>query len=87
VTTPIDARLPGGGGARACGFFDVKPSLFQQSNNLITFAKNFGTQTEVYDGIDIGTDLRLPRGVVVTGGLNTGRSRTNNCFAWTHRSS
>jgi hypothetical protein len=81
ITVPVDARLPGGGGDRSCGFYDVRPSLFQQSNNLITFAKNFGTQTEIYDGVDVGIDFRLSRGVVLAGGLNTGRSKTNNCFA------
>ena len=81
ITAPVDSRLPGGGGNPICGFYDVKPVFFQRSNNLVTFSKNFGKQTEIYDGVDINADLRLPRGVTLVGGLNTGRSKTNNCFA------
>ena len=80
VTAPVDARLPGGGGNQVCGFFDVNPNKFGQVTNLIAQSETFGTQEEVYDGLDLTTNIRMPGGISLQGGLNTGRSRTNNCF-------
>ena len=37
------------------------------------------TLTEVYNGVDIAVDVRLPRGFSVNGGLNAGRTEYNNC--------
>lgn len=61
ITAPTDARLPGGGGQQICGFFDVSPAKYGQSNNLQTFADNFGTMTEVYNGVDLSGNARLVR--------------------------
>ena len=80
VTLPVNASLPGGGGNPVCGY-DVNPSAFgNNSNVLTTLASNFGTQTDVYTGIDATITARIPRGSV-QGGLNTGHEVTNNCFA------
>lgn len=79
VPVPSDSRLPGGGSS-LCGFFDVKPALVGRINNLVAQASEFGTQREVYDGLDLGVTARIPRGVTLAGGLNTGRTRTNNCY-------
>jgi hypothetical protein len=78
---PVDPRLPGGGGNQICGFYDVTPTLFGQNNNLITASKKFGKQEDVYDGVDFSIAARLPRGVLLSAGVNKGRSRTDNCFA------
>jgi hypothetical protein len=61
--------------------YDVNSNKFGQSFNLIQEADHFGTQEDVFDGIDVSTNVRLPRGVVVQGGFSTGRERTNNCYA------
>lgn len=79
VTAPVDSRLPGGGGNQICGFYDVNPDKFGQVNNLITFAKNYGKQTDVYNGLDVAANVRLPRGVLLQGGFNIGREAINNC--------
>jgi hypothetical protein len=76
---PNDPRLPGSG-SQLCGFYDVRPALVGRINNLVTQASEFGTQEEVYDGFDLGATARIPQGVTLAVGLNTGRSRTNNCF-------
>jgi hypothetical protein len=81
VTVPTDARLPGGGGGPLCGLYDVNADKFGQSFNLIQEAEHFGTQEDVFDGIDVSTSVRLPKGLVVQGGLSAGRERTNNCYA------
>ena len=81
ITVPSDSRLPGGGGSRLCGLFDVNPNRFGQSFSLIQEAEHFGSQEDVFDGVDVATNVRLPGGVVVQGGFSKGRERTNNCYA------
>jgi Carboxypeptidase regulatory-like domain len=79
VNAPIDPRLPNGGGDQICGLYDISQAKFGRVDNLVTFADQFGTRTEVYDGVDLTVNARLPRGVVVQGGLNTGRVVTDDC--------
>jgi hypothetical protein len=80
VTAPVDGRLPGGGGYDVCGLFDVAPGKFGQVENVVTLASNFGSQREVYDGVDFSLSARLPRGVIVSGGTSTGRTMSESCF-------
>jgi carboxypeptidase family protein len=79
VTAPVDPRLPGGGGNQICGFYDINPNKFGQVNNYITYAKNFGDVSDVYNGLDLAANVRLPRGVILQGGFNVGREAVNNC--------
>jgi hypothetical protein len=79
VSAPIDPRLPNGGGDQICGLYDISQAKFGRVDNLVTFADQFGTRTEVYDGVDLTVNARLPQGVVVQGGLNTGRVVTDDC--------
>ena len=53
VTAPLDPRLPGGGGQTISGLYDVNPTLFGQTNNLVTLASNFGNQYQHFDGLDV----------------------------------
>lgn len=94
ITAPIDPRLPSGGGYRIGGLYNLNPSRFGQVSNLVTFASNYGKQTEIYNGIDVSLSARLPRGAMLSGGVNVGNSiagdssssfggptsATNNCF-------
>jgi hypothetical protein len=48
-------------------------------NNLVTFANNFGGQTEHWDGVDASINLRLPSSVLLQGGVSTGRTVTDDC--------
>jgi hypothetical protein len=93
ITAPVDTRLPGGGGNRICGLYDIKPEKFGQVDNVRTLAKLFGKQVEVYNGADVNFALRLGGNAQVSGGWNVGNaiqtglvaggstsSRTNNCF-------
>ena len=79
ITSPVDSRLPGGGGQEVCGQWDVTPEKFGLSDDFTTFTKNFGERTEVYDGVDLGINARLTNGLILQGGLNTGRTRTDSC--------
>ncbi len=79
LTGPLDSRLPGGGGELICGLYDIQPAFFGQVDNLNTFASNFGEQTEVYNGFDVTVNARLADGAFVAGGINIGRTATNDC--------
>src|SRR5262249_30440123 len=81
VTAPADSRLPGGGGYQICGLYDLKREKFGQVNNLVRQASEFGKQSQVYDGVDIGINARFGRGGLLAGGVNTGRTVTDSCFA------
>jgi hypothetical protein len=78
-TAPRDPRLPGGGGNRLCGLYDVKAEKFGQFQNVVTQASNYGKQTEVYDGVDVTINARLQGGAQVSGGLNNGRTAKHSC--------
>ena len=45
ITAPLDSRLPGGGGNQICGLYDVSVAKFGLTDNLITFADNFGKES------------------------------------------
>jgi hypothetical protein len=80
VTAPSDARLPGGGGYQICDVYDVIPSKFGQTTTVVSRAPTEnGNQTEVYNGFDVVMNIRLPRRININGGLNSGRTITNNC--------
>lgn len=76
VTAPSDPRLPGGGGNQICGLYDVGQAKFGASSTVTSRDSRI---TEVYNGFDVAFDVRLPRGFNVNGGLNAGRTETNNC--------
>jgi len=80
ITAPSDPRLPNGGGYPVCGLYDVSVAKFGQTDNLISFARNYGTQIERFDGVDVSLSARLPSGIVLSGGSSTGRTRTDRCF-------
>jgi hypothetical protein len=78
IPGPTDPRLVGGGGETICGLFDVVPSKFGQSRQVVELASNYGSWTEVYNGFDLTLTARI-RGLLVTGGMNTGSTEENYC--------
>lgn len=78
-SAPMDARLPGGGGNQICGLYDVRPERFGLVDELVTFADTFGKRTEIYNGADLTLNARLPGRAFVQGGINIGRTATNDC--------
>ena len=77
VTAPSDPRLPGSGGYVTSGYLDL--NKLGQVDNYVTFADNFGNQIEHWNGIDVTVNARLQRGVLLQGGLSTGRTSTDIC--------
>ena len=80
ITAPEDPRLPQGGANEICGLYDIKPSAFGQVDNLVTNADNFGdSSTQVWNGFDVAFASRFGRGGTFGGGVNTGRTLSDNC--------
>jgi hypothetical protein len=74
VPAPNDPRLPADvSGSNICGLYDIKPEKFGLENNLRTLADNYGSHTEVYNGVDINFAVRHQR-LEVQGGWNIGNS-------------
>jgi hypothetical protein len=78
VTAPLNPGLPGGGGYQVAGLYDVNRLVAQ--NNVIDLASKYGTATEVFNGVDLSVNARLPGGIAVSGGPSIGRVETNYCF-------
>jgi hypothetical protein len=79
ITAPQDPRLPGGGGYVIDNLYNVTPSLFGRTSNVLTSAKAFGEQYQRYNGILVNVSGRLRGGLNVQGGLNAGKTVTDNC--------
>jgi len=80
ITAPVDSRLPNSGQS-ICGLYDINPAQFGQTANLVTQASNYGTQTDVYNGVDVTLTSRFAEGGQFSGGLSVGRTVTDNCFS------
>jgi hypothetical protein len=81
ITAPADGRLPADvSGSQICGLYDLKPAKFGASTNFTTFADHFGTQAEIFNGVDISGNTRLGGGVQAAGGVSYGRTSTDRCF-------
>jgi hypothetical protein len=80
VTAPGNPNLPGGGGYEVCGLYNIKPDKFGQVSNLVTLREPFGEFQSRNDFFNIAFDARLPQGVRLGGGFDTGRSVADNCF-------
>ena len=80
ITAPTDARLPGGGGNRMCGLYDINPAKFGRIDNLVTSPDGFGkAPSEVWNGADFSMNMRLRAGIAVQGGVSTGHVVTDLC--------
>jgi hypothetical protein len=79
VTAPADARLPNGGNYVVNGLYDLNPNKVGQVSTYQTFASNYGTQTEHWNGMDATVNIRPRPGMLLQGGLSTGRTTTDNC--------
>ena len=56
----------------------LSPTAAAQSY-FVTLSNNFGKQTEHFDGVNITLNSRLQNGLLIQGGLGTGRQVTNDC--------
>jgi hypothetical protein len=82
VTAPLDPRLPGGGGYVVSGLYDVNNDRFGQSNVLATFSDflpGAPLQYQHYNGMLLTVSSRPRSGLLFQGGINTGKTVTDNC--------
>jgi hypothetical protein len=49
------------------------------ADDYVTFASNYGHQTERWHGVDVTLNARPRAGTLLQGGLSTGQTSTNNC--------
>lgn len=81
VTAPKNAGLPNGGGYPICGLADISQAKFNSVTNLVTQSSNFGQYSRKNDYVSLNVDTRFGKGVRFAGGLDTGHSVENLCFA------
>jgi hypothetical protein len=80
ITAPAHPRLPGGGGYAIDNLYDIKPARFGiPTNEILTFARNYGDVTEYWNGADFTVNMQPQAGAMVQGGVSTGRRITDNC--------
>jgi hypothetical protein len=80
VTAPNDSRLPQDARGRVIGgLFNVNPRVASQTNNVTTLAEDFGSQSQVYNGVLLNVSARPRNGLTFQGGINTGVTRNDYC--------
>jgi hypothetical protein len=80
LKAPTDARLPGGGGYTIAGLYDINPAKFGvPADNFTTFSQNFGEQYLHWNGVDVIVNARPAPGVLMSGGVSTGRQTSDTC--------
>ena len=84
ITSPADARLPGGGNEQICGLYDVKPERFGIVTPQVSKADDFGDWAYVYNGVDAQFRSRFGKGGQLQGGVSLSRSVIDSCFATDH---
>jgi hypothetical protein len=80
ITAPRHPDLPDGGAYTVTGLYDLKPARFgTPTDNLVTLSRNFGEQVEYWQGVDFTLNARPRPGVLLQGGISTGRTVTDTC--------
>ena len=71
IVAPQDSRLPGGGGYAIPGLYNITTAGFAKAAvNNVTFADNFGKQTQVYNGVLVNLSARAKNGLTMSAGRN-----------------
>jgi hypothetical protein len=79
VTTPLDPRLPDGGGQQVCGLFDLTPSKVGLNDPVVGISDKFGEQLNHWNGVDLTMSARSQHGAQLQGGVSGGKTMTDNC--------
>lgn len=79
INVPSDSRLPNGGGSTLTAFDLTPAAALTAQNILVTRYQNYGDRSDVFDGVNISVRYRAGSGLLVQGGIGTGRVVTDDC--------
>ena len=79
IVAPVDPRLPDGGGYIIDDLWDIVPSKFGLSDELVSPAEDFGNRISYWHGVDIQISGRMRNSLLFQGGTSTGRAVTDTC--------
>jgi hypothetical protein len=83
VIAPVDSRLGDRSGQTISGFYDVnnasKTIVTNNSTVLVKDLPGNPNQIQHWNGVDVNVNARLKNGILLQGGISTGRNSTNNC--------
>ena len=79
VVSPLDPRLPGGGGDIVAGLWNINDTALR-GDTTIAPQDAFGKQSRIFNGVDVGINVRFPDGASLSGGTSTGRLKEEACF-------
>jgi len=80
LNAPSDPRLPGGGNYAVSGLYNLTAEGFAKAaSNNVTFADNFGKQTQVYNGVLFNLSARAKNGLTMSAGINSGKTVNDLC--------
>jgi hypothetical protein len=80
LRAPQDPRLPDGGGQVIGTIYNVDPSQFGRTNNLVNLSDNYGVrQMQHWNGVEVNLTARIRQGLRLQGGTSTGRTSTDTC--------
>jgi hypothetical protein len=80
LTAPSDPRLPNGGGYAIPDLLAITQTGFAAgTSNRVTFADNFGGQTQVYNGVLVNLSARAKNGLSMSAGVNSGKTVNDYC--------
>jgi hypothetical protein len=78
LTVPTDPNLSTSG-QTLTGLYNVVPDKFGQVQNLNTLSDKYGKQIDHWNGFDISVNARLQNGLVLQGGVGSGKQVEDNC--------
>jgi hypothetical protein len=79
IVAPSDPRLPNGGGYAVQGLYNAQPAKATLSDTLTTWAKNFGDQSSMYNGVQVNATARMHSGLTFQAGMNSGKTVVDTC--------
>ena len=79
ITQPTDSRLPRSG-QEMCGLYDIKPSKYGQVERIYTKTSLFGESIYRNHFYNVTIDGRLPNGITIGGGADSGMTTKDMCF-------
>jgi hypothetical protein len=79
IVAPVDPRLPDGGGYTIDDLWDITPTKFGQSDDLVTPAADYGKRISYWHGVDVNINGRMRNSLMFQGGTSTGRAVTDTC--------